>query len=324
MSAEPGWCGVCGLPVPAGERFCRWPFGARAGDRQHEDEVVPWASHSLAFMTELVELQHWRCPRCGDYLPDSPRGTAIDHIIPRVYGGPHRRWNLQLLHPECNSAKGKKITAEGDLENRPRGVAERRPPARAAVQPLHRRTEMIRLPGCMSVARGIVPGLPGHLQPVMRPQAPSPSRRPVGDPDTGAVRSDHLRVIEALAAAGQGRRPPAVARVQFRYRGSASVGKPAGGRPRWVTFSHVCVRLGVRVALDFSTVRGGGRVKVSADGRGVVSQAGTARFRSWPLRRCWSACERRSSRQGAPTIRRRDCHKVHSGSRRYPAGSDHS
>jgi HNH endonuclease len=63
-------------------------------------------------MTELVELQHWRCPWCRDYLPDSPRGTAIDHIIPRVYGGPHRRWNLQLLHQECNSAKGKKITAE--------------------------------------------------------------------------------------------------------------------------------------------------------------------------------------------------------------------
>jgi len=109
MSGEPGWCGVCGLPVPAGERFCRWPFGARAGDRH---EGVPWASHSLAFMTELVELQRWRCPWCGDYLPDSPRGTAIDHIIPRVYGGPHRRWNLQLLHQECNSAKGKKITAE--------------------------------------------------------------------------------------------------------------------------------------------------------------------------------------------------------------------
>ena len=76
---------------------------------------MPWASHSLAFMTELVELQHWRCPWCGDCLPDSPRGTAIDHIIPRVYGGPHRRWNLQLLHQECNSAKGKKITA-GALE----------------------------------------------------------------------------------------------------------------------------------------------------------------------------------------------------------------
>ena len=77
--------------------------------------MVPWASHSLAFLTELAELQHWRCPWCGDCLPDSPRGTAIDHIIPRVYGGPHRRWNLQLLHQECNSAKGKKITA-GALE----------------------------------------------------------------------------------------------------------------------------------------------------------------------------------------------------------------
>jgi 5-methylcytosine-specific restriction endonuclease McrA len=59
-------------------------------------------------MTELVELQRWRCPWCGDDLPGSPRGTAIDHIIPRVYGGPHRRWNLQLLHQECNSAKGKR------------------------------------------------------------------------------------------------------------------------------------------------------------------------------------------------------------------------
>jgi len=112
MSGEPGWCGVCGLPVEAGKTFCRWPSGSLAGDGRFDDEVVPWASHSLAFMTELVELQHWRCPWCGDYLPDSPRGTAIDHIIPRVYGGPHRRWNLQLLHQGCNSAKGSKITAE--------------------------------------------------------------------------------------------------------------------------------------------------------------------------------------------------------------------
>lgn len=110
MSAEPGWCGVCGLPVAAGETLCRWPGLAQAGEGRYDDEVVRYASHSLAFMTELVELQHWRCPWCGDDLPGSPRGTAIDHIIPRVYGGPHRRWNLQLLHTGCNSAKGKKIT----------------------------------------------------------------------------------------------------------------------------------------------------------------------------------------------------------------------
>jgi hypothetical protein len=112
MAGEPGWCGVCGLPVPAGETFCTGPVPAGAGDDRYDDEVVPWASHSLAFMTELVELQRWSCPWCGDDLPGSPRGTAIDHIIPRFYGGPHRRWNLQLLHQECNSAKGKKITAE--------------------------------------------------------------------------------------------------------------------------------------------------------------------------------------------------------------------
>jgi hypothetical protein len=109
MFAEPGWCGVCGLPVPDGERFCPWPYG---GGRLDDGEGAPGASHSLAFMTELAGLQHWRCPWCGDCLPDSPRGTAIDHIVPRVYGGPHRRWNLQLLHQECNSAKGKKVTAE--------------------------------------------------------------------------------------------------------------------------------------------------------------------------------------------------------------------
>jgi hypothetical protein len=112
VSVELGWCSVCGLAVPAGETFCRSPALARTGDDQYDDEAVPWASHSLAFMTELVERQRWRCPWCGDDLPDSPRGTAIDHIIPRVYGGPHRHWNLQLLHQECNSAKGKEITAE--------------------------------------------------------------------------------------------------------------------------------------------------------------------------------------------------------------------
>jgi hypothetical protein len=102
---------VCGLAVPDGETVCRWP----GLDGEYDDEVVRWASHSMGFMTELVESQRWSCPWCGDELPESPRGTAIDHIIPRVYGGPHRRWNLQLLHGPCNSAKGKKITA-GALE----------------------------------------------------------------------------------------------------------------------------------------------------------------------------------------------------------------
>jgi hypothetical protein len=106
--AEPGWCGVCGRAVPEGERYCRWPDGGGLDD----SEPARGASHSLAFMTELGEQQHWRCPWCRDCLPDTPRGTAIDHIVPRVLGGPHRRWNLQLLHQECNSAKGKKITAE--------------------------------------------------------------------------------------------------------------------------------------------------------------------------------------------------------------------
>ena len=100
--------------MPAGEVYCSGsrPGLVRAVDDQYYDEAVPWASHRQAFLTELVELQAWRCPWCRDCLPDSPPGTAVDHIIPRVYGGPHRRWNLQLLHGDCNSAKGNKITAE--------------------------------------------------------------------------------------------------------------------------------------------------------------------------------------------------------------------
>jgi hypothetical protein len=79
---------------------------------EYYDEAVPWASDRQALLTELVERQAWSCPWCGDSLPDSPPGTAVDHIIPRVYGGPDRRWNLQLLHGPCNSAKGSTITAE--------------------------------------------------------------------------------------------------------------------------------------------------------------------------------------------------------------------
>jgi hypothetical protein len=100
--------------VPPGETHCSGPLPGlvRTIDDQYDDEAVPWASHRQAFLTELVELQTWHCPWCGDYLPDSPPGTAVDHIIPKVYGGPHRRWNLQLLHGDCNSAKGDKITSE--------------------------------------------------------------------------------------------------------------------------------------------------------------------------------------------------------------------
>ena len=71
---------MCGLPVPAGERLCRWPFGARAGDGH---EGVPWASHSLAFMTEPVELQRRRStnPR---RLP-GPRQACVAEGAPPSY-----------------------------------------------------------------------------------------------------------------------------------------------------------------------------------------------------------------------------------------------
>ena len=56
MSAEPGWCGVCGLPVPAGERLCRWPSGARAGDRMARGVALCWlADHGLLAERELYD-----------------------------------------------------------------------------------------------------------------------------------------------------------------------------------------------------------------------------------------------------------------------------
>jgi hypothetical protein len=67
-----------------------------------------------------MEIRRWRPgPRSRSKTistaarPRRRSGSAsIDHVISRVYGGPHRRWKFQLLHQECNSAKGKKITAE--------------------------------------------------------------------------------------------------------------------------------------------------------------------------------------------------------------------
>jgi hypothetical protein len=76
-------------------------------------------------MTELVEAQRWRCPWCRDYLPDSPRGTAIDHIIPRVratlqLGGEARgralaaARNLTVFYPEARVHAVIRAAAEGN------------------------------------------------------------------------------------------------------------------------------------------------------------------------------------------------------------------
>ena len=54
MVAEPGWCGVCGLPVPGGERFCRWPFGGRAGDGQPDQGRTGQAEHLTGGSTGRV------------------------------------------------------------------------------------------------------------------------------------------------------------------------------------------------------------------------------------------------------------------------------
>ena len=94
--------------MPAGERFCRWPFGARAGDGDHDGEVVPGASHSLAFMTELVELQHWRC--AATYAVRAPRqlgGEARDRALAAAR-------NLTVFFPEGRVHAVIRAAAEGN------------------------------------------------------------------------------------------------------------------------------------------------------------------------------------------------------------------
>jgi 5-methylcytosine-specific restriction endonuclease McrA len=60
----------------------------------------------------LAAAQDYTCPWCKLPLPDDFADTSVDHIIPRVRGGPDLAWNLQLLHARCNSSKWGALTDE--------------------------------------------------------------------------------------------------------------------------------------------------------------------------------------------------------------------
>jgi hypothetical protein len=60
----------------------------------------------------LAEAQDGFCPACGSALPDDLADTEVDHIIPRVRGGPNAPWNRRLVHFLCNRRKKDKLTDE--------------------------------------------------------------------------------------------------------------------------------------------------------------------------------------------------------------------
>jgi 5-methylcytosine-specific restriction endonuclease McrA len=64
----------------------------------------------LSYRMKMWIKQHYRCGICGKtirrpILYDSKK-VNIDHIRPRSHGGPSTPENLQLVHYECNQAKG--------------------------------------------------------------------------------------------------------------------------------------------------------------------------------------------------------------------------
>lgn len=58
----------------------------------------------------LAEAQGGICPECGLQLPEDLSEAEVDHIIPKIRGGPDLPWNRQLVHLKCNRAKRFKLT----------------------------------------------------------------------------------------------------------------------------------------------------------------------------------------------------------------------
>jgi hypothetical protein len=77
----------------------------------------------------LARAQCGICPWCDLPLPDDLAGTEVDHIIPRVRGGPDKAWNWQLVHWRCNRAKRFKLTDRALALAAEHGITLREPKA---------------------------------------------------------------------------------------------------------------------------------------------------------------------------------------------------
>ena len=81
----------------------------------------------------MFAAQDGVCTWCKLPLPEDFTDTAIDHIIPRCWGGPDVSWNRQLLHFKCNApdGKGDKLTDGARELAELRGIVLRRTPGAA-------------------------------------------------------------------------------------------------------------------------------------------------------------------------------------------------
>lgn len=56
-----------------------------------------------------------RCYLCGQAVPkvhwNHPLALTLDHVIPRVLGGPDTAANLRVAHRACNRAKWDSLVA---------------------------------------------------------------------------------------------------------------------------------------------------------------------------------------------------------------------
>lgn len=72
----------------------------------------PITEATLRRRARLAKAQGGMCPACELPLPEDLSETEIDHIIPRVRGGPEDAWNKRLVHFKCNRSKRFKLTDE--------------------------------------------------------------------------------------------------------------------------------------------------------------------------------------------------------------------
>ena len=79
----------------------------------------------------LAKAQNGICPECSLPLPGDLVKTEVDHIIPRVRGGPDRTWNLRLVHFKCNRSKRFTLTDEALALAAEHGVTLQEPKPRS-------------------------------------------------------------------------------------------------------------------------------------------------------------------------------------------------
>jgi 5-methylcytosine-specific restriction endonuclease McrA len=84
----------------------------RQACREHEraEGRRRWRRSRERLRQKLAARQANICGWCTRPLPPGLSGTHIDHVVPISRGGPDMEWNLQLLHWQCNEAKGAQLT----------------------------------------------------------------------------------------------------------------------------------------------------------------------------------------------------------------------